>query len=126
MWNTLGKRLLEGLTWIRKKLFLVCLFLGFFGGHYFAIGKVKRGVLYLFTAGLFGIGWIYDLIRIATCDDFVGIIEVAEVEKKEVAVAKIRNRNKLTRECRNLKQKASHIVLNVNLLTLPRIKKVLG
>lgn len=44
----------------------ICYFLGFFGGHYFYVGKIGKGILYIFTAGLFGIGWIVDLIRIAT------------------------------------------------------------
>ena len=44
----------------------ICYFLGVFGGHYFYVGKVGKGILYLFTAGLFGFGWIVDMIRIAT------------------------------------------------------------
>lgn len=46
--------------------FFLCLFLGYFGIHRFYIGKIGMGVLYLFTYGLFGIGWIVDLIMIAT------------------------------------------------------------
>lgn len=45
--------------------FLICYALGLFGGHYFYVGKTGMGMLYLFTAGLFGIGWIADMIRIA-------------------------------------------------------------
>lgn len=44
--------------------FLLCLFLGFVGAHKFYEGKAGMGLLYLFTAGLFGIGWIIDLITI--------------------------------------------------------------
>lgn len=44
--------------------FLLCLFIGFFGAHKFYEGKVGMGILYLFTAGLFGIGVIIDLIAI--------------------------------------------------------------
>ena len=44
----------------------ICYFLGLFGGHYFYVGKAGKGILYLFTAGLFGFGWIVDMIRIAT------------------------------------------------------------
>lgn len=44
----------------------ICYLLGLFGGHYFYVGKAGKGILYLFTAGLFGFGWIVDMIRIAT------------------------------------------------------------
>ena len=43
---------------------LLCIFLGFFGGHKFYEGKGGMGVLYIFTCGLFGIGIIVDLISI--------------------------------------------------------------
>lgn len=42
--------------------FFLCLFLGFLGVHKFYIGKQKEGKIYLFTLGLFGIGWIVDCI----------------------------------------------------------------
>ena len=45
---------------------LLCIFLGFFGGHCFYTGKTGLGILYIFTYGLFGIGWIIDIIRILT------------------------------------------------------------
>lgn len=44
--------------------FWLCLFLGYFGVHRFYVGKTGSGILYLFTAGLCGIGWIVDLIAI--------------------------------------------------------------
>lgn len=36
-------------------------FLGLFGGHRFYIGSYGLAVVYLFTLGLFGIGWLADL-----------------------------------------------------------------
>ena len=44
--------------------FLLCLFFGAFGVHKFYEGKVGMGILYLFTCGLFGIGWIVDCIAL--------------------------------------------------------------
>lgn len=44
--------------------FFLCLFLGIFGAHKFYEGKTGMGILYLFTMGLFCIGWIIDLISI--------------------------------------------------------------
>ncbi len=41
---------------------LLCLFLGLVGGHKFYEGKIGMGILYIFTAGLFGIGAFIDLL----------------------------------------------------------------
>ena len=43
---------------------ILCLLFGTLGVHYFYVGKIGMGLLYLFTGGLFGIGWIVDIIRI--------------------------------------------------------------
>ena len=40
--------------------FLLCLFIGYLGAHKFYEGRTGMGVLYLFTMGLFGIGWFID------------------------------------------------------------------
>lgn len=45
---------------------LLCIFLGVFGIHRFYVGKVGTGILYMFTGGLFGIGWIIDIVLIAS------------------------------------------------------------
>jgi len=39
---------------------LLCIFLGYFGGHKFYEGKVMMGIIYIFTVGLFMIGVIID------------------------------------------------------------------
>lgn len=44
--------------------FLLCLFLGPLGVHKFYEGKIGMGILYLFTLGLCGIGWVIDLISL--------------------------------------------------------------
>ena len=46
--------------------FTLCLFTGWFGGHKFYEEKYGMGLLYLCTSGLFGIGWLVDLIMLAT------------------------------------------------------------
>lgn len=48
-------------------LILCCLgFIGIGGIHQFYVGNIGKGILYLFTGGLFFIGTVVDLIKIAT------------------------------------------------------------
>jgi len=46
--------------------FFLCLFLGYLGIHKFYEGKIGMGILYFFTFGLFGIGWLIDCIVLLT------------------------------------------------------------
>ncbi len=43
---------------------LLCWFLGYIGAHKFYEGRIGAGILYLFTLGLFGIGWLIDCIAL--------------------------------------------------------------
>lgn len=44
---------------------LLVIFVGFFGAHRFYAGKVFTGLLFLFTFGFLGIGWLIDIITVA-------------------------------------------------------------
>lgn len=63
-----GTRLHEDAVYSDKSqmaALVLCILLGIFGAHYFYVGKIGKGILYLLTIGLFGIGWMIDIIRIA-------------------------------------------------------------
>lgn len=44
---------------------LLCYFAGIFGVHHFYCGRTGKGILYILTFGLFGIGAFIDLLLIA-------------------------------------------------------------
>lgn len=50
----------------KKIAFVLCLFGGLIGLHHFYVGNILKGILYLFTLGLFGVGFIIDLVSIIT------------------------------------------------------------
>lgn len=43
---------------------IITIFLGEFGVHRFMAGKIGTGILWLCTAGCFGIGYIIDIIKV--------------------------------------------------------------
>lgn len=45
---------------------ILCVLLGWAGFHYFYVGRYGKGILYLCTVGLFFIGWIIDIVKIAS------------------------------------------------------------
>ena len=58
-------RLHSGSSKQKSIALLLCVFGGYFGLHYFYVGKIGMGILYFLTGGLCGIGWIVDIFRIA-------------------------------------------------------------
>lgn len=45
---------------------LITIFLGGLGVHRFMSGKIGTGIVWLLTGGCFGIGYIVDIIHVAT------------------------------------------------------------
>lgn len=41
---------------------VLCVFFGYFGAHKFYEGKTGMGIVYIFTCGVFCIGWLYDIV----------------------------------------------------------------
>ena len=54
-------------SWVA--LLLLCFFGGVWGFHRFYVGKIGSGLMFLFTFGWFGIGWLVDIITIL-CGSF--------------------------------------------------------
>ncbi len=57
--NAVGRKLCN--KWVSLSL---CILLGYFGAHKFYEGKGGMGIVYIFTLGLFGIGWFIDIFSI--------------------------------------------------------------
>jgi hypothetical protein len=80
----------------KRKAYLFCIFLGCLGIHRFYLGKIKTGLLYFFTLGLFGIGWLYDLITLAgQVDRINGVTGGNESYREQTAVSDFRPKNKI-------------------------------
>ncbi len=62
--NTVNPAMLGIRTKNKWVALLLCFFLGCVGAHKFYEGKIGLGILYLFTFGLFGIGWLIDCITL--------------------------------------------------------------
>jgi len=58
---------------------LLCIFFGIWGAHQFYVGKIGKGLVYLFTCGLFGIGWFIDII-IISCGSFKDVNDLPVIQ----------------------------------------------
>jgi len=54
-----------GTTRSKWVVLALALFLGGLGVHRFYTGKIKSGIVWLLTCGLFGFGWLCDVIAIS-------------------------------------------------------------
>jgi len=54
--------------------YLLWFFLGIFGAHKFYLENIGIGILYLFTLGVFGIGWLIDLFTLGGQVDTYNIL----------------------------------------------------
>ncbi|MWN90301.1 NINE protein [Gilliamella sp. Pra-s65] len=56
--------------------YLLWFFLGFWGVHRMYCGKWITGIIWFFTAGLFGFGWFLDLFLTSGMVDYVNCIHI--------------------------------------------------
>ena len=56
---------------------VLLVFVGIFGIHRFYLGKLLTGVLYLLTGGLFGVGYVFDLLTLNE--------QISEINQRELA-----------------------------------------
>lgn len=66
---------------------LLGIFLGWLGIHRFYVGKTGTGILWLLTGGVFGVGWLVDVVwLLGNCfDDWSGAPIVSEKGKARMS-----------------------------------------
>lgn len=63
--------------------YILWFFLGYLGIHKFYLGKTGMGILYLFTGGIFGIGWLIDLFILGTqVDTYNALYGLKQMNKR--------------------------------------------
>ena len=58
--------ILGGIIMDKTAALLITIFLGELGVHRFMSGKIGTGIIWLLTVGCFGIGYIVDVVQVAT------------------------------------------------------------
>lgn len=71
----------------KQTTLILCILFGWTGLHHFYNKKNDLGFLYLFTGGMFCIGWIIDIIMIATKKENTNIDEVNHTTKTNNEIA---------------------------------------
>lgn len=56
--------------------YLLWLFLGLVGAHKFYVGKIGVGIIYIFTFGLFGVGWFLDFFTLGNHVDIANALRM--------------------------------------------------
>ena len=70
--------------------FLLWFFLGVFSAHRFYMGKMGTGVLYLFTAQLFVVGWVVDLFLLGgMVDNYNNKKNIKKLKKEQKKQASV-------------------------------------
>lgn len=74
----------------RTVALVLCILLGYLGAHRFYVGKIGTGVLWFCTGGVFGIGWIVDMVTVVVGGlyDSNGYV-VREWKKDKAAAAQV-------------------------------------
>lgn len=65
--------------------YVLAVCLGMFGAHHFYLGRTTYGVMYLCTLGLFGVGYLVDLIRVPSLVKDANIRRIDEEEERTMS-----------------------------------------
>lgn len=80
---------------------LLCIFGGIIGLHQFYVGKIGKGLLYMFTGGLFVFGWIGDILKIMLGnfrDNAGAPLRATKAQNNEIPEVKIANHKNADKE----------------------------
>lgn len=94
---------------------LLCIFGGLFGLHQFYVGKIGKGLLYLFTFGLFMIGWIIDIFS---------ILSGSFKDNAGAPLRATKSQNNATPEVKVVNQEVIHKTVDDNITKIEKLAKL--